>query len=186
MTGDTAGVRPNWVSDQLFPFPFESRFVRLGGHVVHYVDEGEGPTLPMLHGDPTATTVILPGSATTCSDAVGRLFGSLADELREVPGVEEGTGFGRMPGLRSGGRIFAMLCRGDLVVKLPGERVDFLVESGAAARFEPRRDGRLMREWAAICPARYPLWEPLAHEALAFVATPAAKTVATPTHEENS
>lgn len=34
-------------------FPFESRFVELDGHVVHYIDEGSGPTLLMLHGNPT-------------------------------------------------------------------------------------------------------------------------------------
>jgi len=35
-----------WVDDSLFPF--ESRFVELGDHVVHYVDEGSGPVLLML------------------------------------------------------------------------------------------------------------------------------------------
>ncbi|TCK21954.1 alpha/beta fold hydrolase [Pseudonocardia endophytica] len=43
--------RPAWVDDQLFPF--ESRFVTLDGHTVHYVDEGSGPTLLLLHGNPT-------------------------------------------------------------------------------------------------------------------------------------
>src|SRR3954451_6985259 len=43
--------RPAWVDDGLFPF--ESRFVSIGGHTVHYVDEGSGPTLLLLHGNPT-------------------------------------------------------------------------------------------------------------------------------------
>ncbi|MPY79897.1 MAG: alpha/beta fold hydrolase, partial [Actinophytocola sp.] len=47
----SAGARPSWVDDDLFPF--ESRFVELDGHVVHYVDEGSGPILLMLHGNPT-------------------------------------------------------------------------------------------------------------------------------------
>jgi haloalkane dehalogenase len=42
--------RPAWVDDQLFPF--KSRFVELEGNVVHYVDEGSGPILLMLHGNP--------------------------------------------------------------------------------------------------------------------------------------
>jgi len=46
-----AGVRPAWVDDTLFPF--ESRFVDVDGHRVHYVDEGSGPDLLMLHGNPT-------------------------------------------------------------------------------------------------------------------------------------
>lgn len=44
-------VRPEWVDDSLFPF--ESHFVEIGGHTVHYVDEGAGPTLLLLHGNPT-------------------------------------------------------------------------------------------------------------------------------------
>jgi len=44
------GKRPAWVDDELFPF--KSRFVELNGNVVHYVDEGSGPILLMLHGNP--------------------------------------------------------------------------------------------------------------------------------------
>ncbi len=47
----TAGTRPSWVDAGLFPF--ESYFIELNGHVVHYVDEGSGPILLMLHGNPT-------------------------------------------------------------------------------------------------------------------------------------
>jgi haloalkane dehalogenase len=57
MTRDsTAGASardglPGWVPLDLFPF--ESRFVHLDGHALHYVDEGVGPTLLLLHGNPT-------------------------------------------------------------------------------------------------------------------------------------
>lgn len=47
----TEAGRPAWVDDELFPF--ESRFVAIDGHTVHYVDEGSGPTLLFLHGNPT-------------------------------------------------------------------------------------------------------------------------------------
>jgi haloalkane dehalogenase len=47
----TVTQRPAWVDDALFPF--ESRFVEIDGHRVHYVDEGSGPTLLFLHGNPT-------------------------------------------------------------------------------------------------------------------------------------
>ncbi|OBK91143.1 alpha/beta fold hydrolase [Mycolicibacter sinensis] len=47
----TVAERPAWVDDELFPF--ESRFLDLGGHRVHYVDEGSGPVLLFLHGNPT-------------------------------------------------------------------------------------------------------------------------------------
>ncbi|TDO14081.1 haloalkane dehalogenase [Mycobacterium sp. BK086] len=43
--------RPAWVDGTLFPF--ESRFVEIDGHSVHYVDEGSGPVLLFLHGNPT-------------------------------------------------------------------------------------------------------------------------------------
>ncbi|WP_308205216.1 alpha/beta fold hydrolase [Mycolicibacterium frederiksbergense] len=34
-------------------FPFESRFIDIDGHQTHYIDEGSGPTLLFLHGNPT-------------------------------------------------------------------------------------------------------------------------------------
>lgn len=51
MADTTKSVRPGWVDEELFPF--ESRFVEIDGHSVHYVDEGSGPTLLFLHGNPT-------------------------------------------------------------------------------------------------------------------------------------
>jgi haloalkane dehalogenase len=51
VTDATKSLRPTWVDDDLFPF--ESRFVDIAGHTVHYVDEGLGPTLLLLHGNPT-------------------------------------------------------------------------------------------------------------------------------------
>ncbi|GAB4586021.1 alpha/beta fold hydrolase [Nocardia sp. IFM 10818] len=51
MADTTESVRPDWVDDELFPF--ESRFAEIDGHSVHYVDEGSGPTLLFLHGNPT-------------------------------------------------------------------------------------------------------------------------------------
>jgi haloalkane dehalogenase len=43
--------RPAWVPGDLFPF--ESRFADVAGARVHYVDEGSGTPLLMLHGNPT-------------------------------------------------------------------------------------------------------------------------------------
>jgi haloalkane dehalogenase len=44
-------VRPAWVPQELYPF--DGRRVAVGGAQVHYVDEGEGPPLLLLHGNPT-------------------------------------------------------------------------------------------------------------------------------------
>jgi TfoX/Sxy family transcriptional regulator of competence genes len=70
-------------------------------------------------------------------------------------------------GLKVDGKIFAMVVKGRLVVKLPKERVDALVASGAAERFDPGH-GRLMREWASFGEGG-PAWLSLAREAHAFV-----------------
>ncbi len=46
-------------TDNLLPaslraeFPFESHFLDLDGHRLHYVDEGSGPAVLMVHGNPT-------------------------------------------------------------------------------------------------------------------------------------
>lgn len=44
-------VRPTWLPEALYPF--ESRYLTIGSARVHYVDEGTGPTLLLLHGNPT-------------------------------------------------------------------------------------------------------------------------------------
>jgi hypothetical protein len=95
-------------------------------------------------------------------------FGQLAAGFLGDPEVTEGTGFGSAPGLRIKGKIFAMLVKGQLVVKLPKDRVDELVSAGAGAQFDPGH-GRLMKEWASVAPDSSEDWERLAGEALQFV-----------------
>ena len=51
MSAAGATTRPGWVPDDLFPF--ESRFADAAGARVHYVDEGGGRPLLLLHGNPT-------------------------------------------------------------------------------------------------------------------------------------
>jgi TfoX/Sxy family transcriptional regulator of competence genes len=83
-------------------------------------------------------------------------------------GVTAGTGFGKTEGLRINDKIFAMLVEGELVVKLPKERVDELVGSGVGERFDAGK-GRPMKEWASIAPAASRRWKALVEEARAFV-----------------
>jgi haloalkane dehalogenase len=47
----SSSERPSWLDERLFPF--RSRFLDLDGCRVHYVDEGEGAPLLLLHGNPT-------------------------------------------------------------------------------------------------------------------------------------
>ena len=83
-------------------------------------------------------------------------------------GVSSGTGFGRNEGLRIGGKIFAMLVQGELVVKLPRDRVDELVDAGFAVRFDAGK-GRPMREWASVGPGASRRWRGLVEEGRTFV-----------------
>ncbi len=43
--------RPSWVPGDLYPF--EDHWAEIDGHLVHYVDEGEGPPLLLLNGNPS-------------------------------------------------------------------------------------------------------------------------------------
>jgi hypothetical protein len=95
-------------------------------------------------------------------------FDRLAERYLPLTGVAEGTGFGGNAGLRVGGKIFAMVVRGSLVVKLPRERVDALVGAEAAERFSPGAD-RVMKEWVAVGVEHLGEWEGLVAEAYAFV-----------------
>jgi hypothetical protein len=96
-------------------------------------------------------------------------YQDLVDELVGAAGVTPprgGGGFGRSA-LRFQGRIFAMLVRGRLVVKLPAERVDELIEAGDGVRFDANK-GTPMREWLSLDPDSGEDWLELAREALDF------------------
>ena len=96
-------------------------------------------------------------------------YEDLGDELVGTPGVTPprgGGGFGRSA-LRYQGKIFAMLVRGRLVVKLPARRVDALVEAGDGVHFDANK-GTPMREWLSLDPDSGQDWLALTHEALDF------------------
>ena len=83
---------------------------------------------------------------------VQALFDQVAERLLAEDDAIEQTRMMGSDGLKTGGKFFAMVSRGELVVKLPRERVDELVEAGAGHRFDPGH-GRLMKEWLALRPA---------------------------------
>jgi hypothetical protein len=94
-------------------------------------------------------------------DLVGEFDG--VDGCTPPPG---GRGFGR-GALRYRRKIFAMFVRGQLVVKLPGPRVDELVSAGHGVRFDANK-GTPMREWFSLDPESALEWSALAREALDF------------------
>ncbi len=79
-----------------------------------------------------------------------------------------GKGFGSAA-LKVGGRIFASLSHGRLLLKLPAERVDALIRAGIGERFSTGAD-RAKREWVTIAPAYAARWIELSDEARDFVA----------------
>ena len=87
--------------------------------------------------------------------------------------IGEGKGFGSTGQLKVDGKIFAMLVKGKLVVKLPGDRVDELVESGEGKHFDAGK-GKPMREWFALSPTSSKQWLALAQEAMTKVSPPAS------------
>jgi hypothetical protein len=94
-------------------------------------------------------------------------FAALAERFAGEPDVEPGTGFGSAPGLRAGGKIFAMLPHGELVVKLPAERCAAMVAAGEGRLFVVGR--RTMREWLVVDGVDDDAWAALAGDALAYV-----------------
>jgi hypothetical protein len=97
-----------------------------------------------------------------------QLWAPIAKAQLAKRGVSSGTGFGANEGLRVSGKIFAMLVRGELVVKLPKGRVDELVDVGAARRFDAGK-GRPMKEWASVPVSSSRRWKGLVEEARIFV-----------------
>ena len=102
-------------------------------------------------------------------------FATIVEELRTLPGItppsdepQSKKKFGSSA-LKVNNKIFAMLVEGKLVVKLPKQRVDALIASRAGERYDPRRNGRLMKEWITIEPTSGEDWLNLSKEAMEFV-----------------
>jgi hypothetical protein len=93
-------------------------------------------------------------------------FDFVVAKLSEEPGVTLGKAF-HNPGLKLGSKLFAMLYKGSLVVKLPEARCRELLETGTAAVFD-RGQGTPMREWVALPEPDIRRWTAAAREALAF------------------
>ena len=109
--------------------------------------------------DPANETTMTP------DERFERLVDAMSVEADVAPPTGR-RGFGGSA-LTCRGRIFAMLVRGRLVVKLPKARVDALVAGGAGTPFDANK-GRPMKEWFALASTSGLQWTDLATEALAF------------------
>ena len=101
-----------------------------------------------------------------------RRFAELAERFAAEEGVElPADAAPRRFGSRAltvDGSIFAMLTRGDLVVKLPATRVAALVATGTGRPFTSGK-GTPRREWVVVAVDDAQAWSELAAEALRFV-----------------
>ena len=92
-------------------------------------------------------------------------FAPVVEAFAADPAVTAGTMMASF-GLKVNDKIFAMVVKGRLVVKLPKTRVDEMVGSGAGDHFE-NGPGRRMKEWVAVAGDAGRV--DLAREAYAFV-----------------
>lgn len=99
-------------------------------------------------------------------------FTVLVDALVSLPGVEAPNESGQRAfgssALKVNGSIFAMLTRGHLVVKLPRDRVNTLIQEGIGDTFDAGK-GTPMKEWLTVVADDEDTWLALARDALEFV-----------------
>jgi TfoX/Sxy family transcriptional regulator of competence genes len=98
-------------------------------------------------------------------------FAAIVHAMAGMDGVSLGSGrrgFGS-DALTVHGRIFAMVSDGNIVLKLPGERVAGLRATGEGMAFDAGK-GRPMKEWVALRDTSAERALSLAREARAFVA----------------
>jgi len=113
------------------------------------------------------------------SRAVGVVIMNAAEEkftpvkktLLSEGGVEEKSMFGSQ-GLSVRGKYFVMIYKGEMIVKLPAERVQELIAKKIGKPWDPGH-GRKMREWVAFLPNKGD-WMSLAREGMGFTARMAA------------
>ena len=96
-------------------------------------------------------------------------WASIAQKMLKHREVTHAKMFG-VPGIKTGGKMFAMSVKGELIVKLPKGRVDSLLASNKGKQFYHLFDkDRVMKEWVAIGQKNKRDWTKLAREAKDFV-----------------
>jgi TfoX/Sxy family transcriptional regulator of competence genes len=107
----------------------------------------------------------------TAEARFAELVGTMLARSDATYGADSAQGARRSFGstsLKANGKIFAMLVKERLVVKLSASRVDELVAAGAGERFDPGH-GRIQREWLSVASSAADDWLALAIESEEFV-----------------
>ncbi|MBW8734210.1 MAG: hypothetical protein JF571_07895 [Asticcacaulis sp.] len=87
--------------------------------------------------------------------------------LTHLPGIETRKALQSM-GLMIGGKLFAFIRDGHLILKLPATQIDILIAAHDAVRFDGNRD-KPMKEWIVMPPSSEHIWPGLAEDAYSFV-----------------
>ena len=100
-----------------------------------------------------------------------KVVATMLERSNATYGADESLGARRAFGatsLKANGKIFAMLVKDKLVVKLPRKRVDELVDAGVGERFDPGH-GRIQKQWLSIFSQEPGEWLDLATQSEEFV-----------------
>ena len=108
-------------------------------------------------------------SSNTVPSETDTQFTPIIEAFRNDAQVSLARMFGSV-GLKVNGKVFAMMVKGDLVVKLPKERVEILIGARLGEHFDPGH-GRAMKEWVVLKPKERTQWLTLAKAAQQFVAS---------------
>ena len=90
-------------------------------------------------------------------------YATVKAHFQRVEGVTVNVGRGAQ-GLKAGKKMFAMFSKGDLLLKLPPERVAALIAAGRGRPYDPGT-GKVMRNYVVIPAANKRSWIRLCEEA---------------------
>jgi hypothetical protein len=96
-------------------------------------------------------------------------YAALREHFNNVEGVEVNSGRGSQ-GMKSGGKMFVMFYKGEILVKLSPERVVDVVESGDGLPFDPGT-GKPIKDRVLIPDAKKDLWIQYAEESRKYQAS---------------
>jgi TfoX/Sxy family transcriptional regulator of competence genes len=90
-------------------------------------------------------------------------YASVKAHFEKIDGVTVNAGRGAQ-GLKVGKKMFAMFSKGDLLLKLPPDRVEALVASGRGVPYDPGT-GKILKNYVLIPAAKKRSWIKLCEEA---------------------
>ena len=94
-------------------------------------------------------------------------YDEIADDLAaRDPSVRLGQMMG-MPAIKAGGKMIGGFWQGEMVFKLPDQKLrEQALALDGARLFDPSEKGRPMKEWVRVPPAHQSEWSNLAEQAL--------------------